>query len=265
MKKFTIFGNPISHSKSPLMHNTGFELIGFDGIYSKTHLENGETIKKAFIDGGFSGANITVPHKEYAYKFADKLDLFASKIGAVNTFILEHDGKIKGYNTDAPGFLKSIEKFTDVKSVLILGAGGTAKAIAIILKNENYNVGVLNRSQNNKDFFLSNQCDFYTWDTFKQNQQFDMIINSTSAGLVDIGYPAPLDLLEPLVRNSKYAVDCIYGKMTPFLNLAKQENKIYQDGKDMLLYQGVIAFELFTNSKLSEHNIQIMRQSLSYN
>ncbi|MBI3874007.1 MAG: shikimate dehydrogenase, partial [Arcobacter sp.] len=188
MKKFTIFGNPVAHSKSPQMHNAGFKALGFDGEYSKTHLENGDDIKKVFLEGGFSGANITVPHKEYAFKYADSLDPLALQIGAVNTFILEDDGKIKGYNTDAFGFYKAIEEFKSVKSVLILGAGGTAKSIAVILKSKNYEVTILNRSENSKDFFVSLGCSFYEWNTFAQKNSFDLIVNSTSAGLSDENY-----------------------------------------------------------------------------
>jgi shikimate dehydrogenase len=261
MKKFTIFGNPVSHSKSPQMHNAGFRAIGFDGEYSKTHLENGDDIKKIFLEGGFSGANITLPHKEYAYRYADILDPLAQKIGAVNTYI-NIDGKIKGYNTDALGFYKSIEEFKDVKSVLILGAGGTAKSIAVILKEKNFEVTILNRSENSEEFFVSLDCNFYNWDSFQAEQEFDLIVNSTSAGLSDTEYPAPLEFLESLMKNAKYVIDCIYGKMTPFLLLAQEKNLVFKDGEDMLLYQGVVAFEYFTNTKIKEDTIESMRRGL---
>lgn len=261
MKKFTIFGNPVSHSKSPQMHNAGFKALGFDGEYSKTHLENGDDIKKVFLEGEFSGANITVPHKEYAYRYADILDPLAKKIGAVNTYV-NIDGKIKGYNTDALGFYKAIEEFKDVKSVLILGAGGTAKSIAVILKEKNFEVTILNRSENSKDFFMSLGCEFYNFNSFPKEKRFDLIVNSTSAGLSDTEYPTPLEILEPLIKNGKYAIDCIYGKMTPFLQLAKKYSTIYKDGEDMLLFQGVIAFELFTNTKNDNKTVEAMRIGL---
>lgn len=261
MKKFTIFGNPVSHSKSPQMHNAGFKALGFDGEYSKTHLENGDDIKRVFLEGGFSGANITVPHKEYAYRYADILDPLAQKIGAVNTYV-NVDGKIKGYNTDAIGFYKAIEEYKDVKSVLILGAGGTAKSIAVILKEKNFEVTILNRSENSKEFFLSIGCEFYTFESFPKEKKFDLIVNSTSAGLSDESYPTPLEILEPLVAYTKYAVDCIYGKITPFLVLAQKYHKIFKDGEDMLLYQGVLAFELFTKTKANTKTIEKMRIAL---
>lgn len=268
MENFTIFGNPVKHSKSPAMHNSGFNFINFNGEYSKTMLEDGNEIKNVFLQQGFKGANITVPHKEYAFKNADIVDEFAKKIGAVNTYINDN-GIVKAYNTDAPGFYKAIEEFKDVKSVLLLGAGGTAKAIAVVLKENNINVTILNRSNNSKDFFINLGCKFFDWDTMRLLfsggglvLNYDLIVNSTSAGLKDENYPAPLELLKPLIENTKYAFDCIYGKMTPFLQLAKTNNIQYKDGEDMLLFQGVLAFELFTNTKADDTVVEAMRRGL---
>jgi shikimate dehydrogenase len=261
MKQFTIFGNPVKHSKSPQMHNAGFKYINFDAEYSKTLLEDGNDIKKVFLDNHFKGANITVPHKEYAYQNADILDEFAQKIGAVNTYINEN-GKIKAYNTDAPGFYKAIEEYENVNSVLLLGAGGTAKAIAVILKAKGFDVTVLNRSSTKKDFFHELGCKFYDWDTFLNDTNYDLIINSTSAGLSDENYPCPQELLESILKNAKYAIDCIYGKQTPFLKMATKYNLPNKDGEDMLLFQGVIAFEYFTNTKATTELIEVMRQGL---
>jgi shikimate dehydrogenase len=261
MKQFTIFGNPVKHSKSPQMHNAGFEHIGLDANYSKTLLEDGNDIKKVFLDNNISGANITVPHKEYAFKNADILDEFAQKIGAVNTYINEN-GKIKAYNTDAPGFYKAIEEYKNVNKVLLLGAGGTAKAIAVILKAKGFDVTVLNRSSTKKDFFTKLGCNFDDWNTFLNDTNYDLIINSTSAGLSDESYPCPKELLETIFQNAKYAIDCIYGKQTPFLQMATKYNLPNKDGEDMLLYQGVLAFELFTATKADIKVIEVMREAL---
>jgi len=268
MKNFTIFGNPVSHSKSPQMHNAGFEYLNIDALYGKTHLEDGSTIKDVFLQNNISGANITVPHKEYAFKNADEVDSFAQQIGAVNTYI-NNNGKVKAYNTDAPGFYKAIEEFKDVKSVLLLGAGGTAKAIAVVLREHNIKVTVLNRSQNSREFFTNLGCLFHDWDSMRlifsgggTILNYDLVVNSTSAGLKDDLYPAPLEVLTSIVENTKYAFDCIYGKSTPFLQLASKNNISFKDGEDMLLYQGVIAFELFTNTKATDKLIEVMRQGL---
>ena len=269
MKHFTIYGNPVEHSKSPQMHNAGFKLLNFDGTYSKTFLENGNTIKDEFLKNNISGANITVPHKEDAFKNADILDEFALKIGAVNTYINEN-GKVKAYNTDAPGFYKAIESFGKVSNVLLLGAGGTAKAIAVILRSKNIKVTILNRSSNSMEFFQELGCRFYTHDTLRLffsgggvEFDYDLVVNSTSAGLKDENYPAPLELLNPALQNASFAFDCIYGKITPFLKIANEYNLITKDGEDMLLYQGVIAFEHFTNTKATSELIQSMRKALN--
>ena len=262
MIKFTIFGNPVSHSKSPQMHNAGFKKLDMDAIYDKTHLENGEDIKNVFLENKNKGANITVPHKEYAFKNADEIRGLANDIGAVNTYI-NKNGKVIAYNTDAPGFMKAIEEFGEVKEAIILGAGGTAKAIAVAFKNAGIKTTVINRSESRLEFFEKLGCQTFTWESYKNiSTKYDLVVNSTSAGLKDEQYPTPIEILEDILQNSTNAIDCIYGKMTPFLNKAKEAGLRYKDGEDMLLYQGVIAFELFTDTKATSKVIEAMRQGL---
>ena len=268
MKQFTIYGNPVEHSKSPQMHNAGFELLNIDASYSKTLLEDGSTIKDEFLNNNISGANITVPHKNDAFDNADIVDEYAKKIGAVNTYINEN-GKVKAYNTDAPGFYKAIEEFGEIKNVLLLGAGGTAKAIAVILRSKDIKVTILNRSQNNREFFTNIGCRFYDHDNLRLffsgggvEFDYDLVVNSTSAGLKDDNYPAPLELLKPALQNASFAFDCIYGKVTPFLKIANEYNLKSKDGKDMLLFQGVLAFELFTGTKADKQLVEAMRKGL---
>ena len=257
---FTIYGNPVEHSKSPQMHNAGFDYLNFDGKYTKTYLENGTKLKDTFLNNNMRGANITVPHKENAFKLADEVRGMAQKIGAVNTYI-EENGKVFGYNTDALGFMMAIKEFQNIKRVLLLGAGGTAKAIAVALTEKYIDVVVLNRSKNRLNFFKELGCEVFNWENFELSN-YDLIVNSTSAGLKDDLYPAPIDILRSVVQNSKYAFDCIYGKLTPFLEIAKEYDLLYKDGEDMLLYQGVIAFELFTNIKADDGLVEAMRRGL---
>jgi shikimate dehydrogenase len=241
---FAIFGNPVSHSKSPLMHNLSFQGLGFDGCYARYLLEDGTRLKETFFSLALKGINITVPHKEYAYAACDELDPFAQKVGAVNT-IVEKEGKLYGYNTDAPGFLKAISEFKNVKTVLFLGAGGTAKSTSIILKEAGYDVTVLNRSEGRLTYFKEHGFQTHTFDSFIP-RSYDLIINMTSAGLEDDSLPCPSQILEQVIPTAKACVDVIYGKETPFLKLAKTYQKPTKDGSDMLLYQGIIAFEYFT-------------------
>ena len=112
------------------------------------------------------------------------------------------------------------------------------------------------------EFFKKLGCKTYNWDNFDCNK-YDLVINSTSAGLKDDNYPIPKKILENILDNSIYAIDCIYGKMTPFLILACEKGLKYKDGEDMLLYQGVIAFELFTNTKANDKLVEAMRKGLN--
>jgi len=261
MDRFTIFGNPVKHSKSPNMQNSGLAHIGYKGEYSKTLLEDGTQIKNLFLENGLKGANITVPHKEEAFKNADEVKGLAKKIGAVNTFINEN-GKVIAYNTDAPGFMKAIEEFGAINKAIIIGAGGTAKAIAVAFKDAGIETTVLNRSENRLKFFKELGCITSSWDNF-QCENYDLVVNSTSAGLTDNSYPAPLELLTSILKNGNFAIDCIYGKTTPFLAEAEKHNLLAKDGEDMLLYQGVIAFEYFTNTKATNELIESMRRGLN--
>ncbi len=242
---FAIFGNPVSHSKSPLMHNLSFKGLHIDACYTRYLLKDGTKLKETFFNLGLKGVNITVPHKEAAFHACDILDPFAQKIGVVNT-IVEKEGKLFGYNTDAPGFLKAIAEFKNVKTVLFLGAGGTAQSTSSILRDEGYEVTLLNRSEGRLEKYIKEGFETFTFDTFV-SKQFDLVINMTSAGLEDENLPAPKKILDTVIPNSKACVDVIYGKETPFLKLARTHSKPTKDGSDMLLYQGIIAFEHFTN------------------
>lgn len=259
-KKFVIFGNPVNHSKSPQMHNAGFEYINFDAVYEKYHLEDKTKLKEEFLKHNYCGANITVPYKEDAFLQADEVRGIAQKIEAVNTYILEKN-RVIAYNTDALGFFNAIQSFGEINKVLILGAGGTSKAISLILQEKNIDVTVLNRSKEKLDFFKNHNIKCSTYDDFLVDK-FDLVVNSTSAGLKDDLLPAPKELLEKILNLSSYAFDCIYGKTTPFLNLAKNLNNSIKDGEDMLLFQGVLAFELFTNTKANEKLVEAMREGL---
>ena len=259
MQLFTIFGNPVSHSKSPLMHNLAFQGLGYNGVYTRYRLEDGSQLREKFFELGISGANITVPHKEFAFKACDELDEFAQKVGSVNT-IVNRDGKLYGYNTDAPGFLKAISEFKEIKTVLFLGAGGTAQSTSIVLRDAGYKVTLLNRSPKRLERYKKEGFKTFTFEDFEMNEHFDLVVNMTSAGLEDDSLPCPIEILEEVVLSSKACVDVIYGKETPFLKFAKNYNKPTKDGSDMLLYQGIIAFEYFTNHQYSFDEIKLYMQ-----
>ncbi len=262
MQLFSIFGDPVAHSRSPLMHNAVFKNCNYPACYTRTHLQDGTKLKERFFSLGLSGANVTIPHKEAAFAACDEVRGFAKKVGVVNTIVKE-DGKLIGYNTDADGFMYAIESFKPLKHILVLGAGGTAKALVARFLEEKIQVSVLNRSASRLAYFKTLNCECFTWNDFEL-QKYDLVVNTTSAGLNDTNLPAPSDIIENILQNTHYAADAIYGKLTPFLECAKEKNITFKNGADMLLGQGVLANALFTNAKLSKEAIQdAMRKSFS--
>lgn len=248
MRLFAIYGNPVAHSKSPQIHNSVFEALGMhDAAYVRIRLDEGEKIRENFFAMGLSGANVTVPFKEDAYKLCDEVKGLALKIKAVNTLVNE-GGKLVGYNTDCDGFMESLAEFEEVKSAVILGAGGTARAIAFALRDAGIAVHLLNRSEGRLAFFRENGFEASTWKECKVCP-CDVIINTTSAGLEEDALPAPEELLNKLLAKARYAHEVIYNKETPFLAFAMKHGLIFKDGKDMLVGQAVHAFMRFTGEK----------------
>ena len=257
MKIFAVFGNPVSHSISPRLHNAALGELGLsrEALYTRYELTDGSRLISKFKELKLSGANVTVPHKEAALTQCDALDETAAKIGSVNTLV-SRGGKIYGHNTDAPGFLRAIESFGEIKSALVLGAGGTAKAVAYALKSRGVRVCVLNRSEKR----LANFAEYenFSWANFAEFKggKFDLVVNTTSAGLKDENLPAPTELLHPIFDEAKFAFDVIYGKKTPFLNLAAASRLTHKDGLDMLLFQAALALNLFFDGSLDETKIE---------
>ncbi|MDP3119080.1 MAG: shikimate dehydrogenase [Sulfuricurvum sp.] len=263
MKLFTIFGDPVSHSRSPLMHNHVFRTLRIDACYTRSQLTDGSKLREVFFAKALSGANITVPHKEAAYEACDEIRGLANKIGAVNTIINE-DGRLIGYNTDADGFLAAIQSFGLLRNALIIGAGGTARALATVLYQNKIEPVILNRSSNRLEYFIENSYQAYSWETFVPDT-YDLIINTTSAGLSDDLLPLNGSLLTELFSHARCAIDVIYGKETPFLREVKNAKLPFKDGSDMLLEQGVLANYLFINGAVSTDTIRpIMQKSFLY-
>ena len=264
MKIFAVFGNPVSHSISPRLHNAALGELGLsrEALYTRCELTDGSRLIPKFKELKLSGANVTVPHKEAALAQCDAPGETAAKIGSVNTLVARGD-KIYGYNTDAPGFLRAIESFGQINSALVLGAGGTAKAVTYALKSRGVRVCVLNRSQER----LVNFTEFekFSWADFGEFKggKFDLVVNTTSAGLKDENLPAPIEILRPIFDEAKFAFDVIYGKKTPFLNLATASGLAHKDGLEMLLFQAVLALNLFFEGSLDEAKIEAsMRKAL---
>ena len=243
MLLFSIFGDPVKHSISPRLHNSALNGLDIDGCYVRKAITDPKQLLSTFHAMKLTGANVTVPHKEVAYEQCDEVRGLANEIGAVNTLVKEGN-RVIGYNTDAEGFYEAIKSFGSIKTALILGAGGTAKAIAVILKTHAITTTILNRSASRLSFFEAKGFTCKTWETFNP-VPYDLIINTTSAGLSDEEFPCEEKLLKSIFHEATYAFDVIYNKQTPFLELAQKYHLPCKDGKEMLLYQGVLAFNLF--------------------
>ena len=247
MRLFAVFGNPIAHSKSPILHNYALFKLGIDARYLRYLLKDGDDFRALFFSLGLSGANITLPYKEYAAKICDEVRGIAQKIGAVNTIVREND-KIIGYNTDGIGFYKNIED-KNIKNALILGAGGSARAVAMILRENNIRTIIANRSQSNLAYFDSKGFETYTNDNVAEstkNIAFDIIINATSSS-INGTLPMQKDELESIFARTKIAFDLMYGRKCEFLELAKMMGLDSIDGSKMLLYQAIAALSIFIN------------------
>ncbi len=254
MKLFAIFGDPVEHSRSPLMHNNVFKYLNHKACYTRVHLKDGTKLKETFFNLGLSGANVTVPHKEAAFNACDEIRGFAKRVGVVNTLVNEN-GRLIGYNTDADGFMYAIESFKEINSILLFGAGGTAKALSERFRDEAIDVTVVNRSARRLNSFKTQGFKTLTWESIEP-KRYDLILNTTSAGLNDNNLPAPKEILTPLLQQARYTADVIYGKVTPFLALCNTLGLTSKDGADMLLGQGILANNYFTDEQFTLEEIK---------
>lgn len=239
-KSFGVIGNPITHSKSPLIHNLWYSKLNINANYEKIFVENKEDLKSAILNK--NGVNITLPYKEEAVKISNYLSDEVKIIKAANT-IINDNGILKAFNTDVFGFYEPIKKY-NFKNALIIGAGGAARACFYALSKQNIPTIVINRSEKN---------DFLTKVHTKLNDfNFDLIVNSTSASLKD-ELPLNEDTLNKLSKNAKLVYDLAYSHDI-FLDFFK--NVIKQDGLDMLVYQAALAFKHFCEIYPSDELIQ---------
>lgn len=249
--RYAVIGNPISHSKSPLIHRLFAEQTGQDISYEaiEAPLDGfAATIQRLRVEG-YKGCNVTVPFKFEAYRLCDELAPRARDAKAVNT-LLFRDGKILGTNTDGTGLLNDIQNNLGFKlmwkDALLLGAGGAAAGVLWPLFNAGVGIDIANRTVSKaeelaEEFKEAGTVRARGYDDLA-GRQYDLVINATSSGLKDELPPLPAGLFKP----GALAYDMMYGRETPFLAFArKQGAAIVADGLGMLVEQAAEAFTLW--------------------
>jgi shikimate dehydrogenase len=245
-----IFGYPIEHTLSPAMQNAAFEATELDYCYVPflVHPEGLENAVKAIRSMNIRGINITVPHKEKVMQFLDEIREEAMFIGAVNT-IVNTDGRLIGFNTDGRGFMKSLNESgisVKDKDILIIGAGGAARAAGYYLCMEARSLTLYGRTQSKVERLagdLRKVGDVVsTIDNLSDIKRFGMIINATPLGLKHDD-PLPCDANK--LGKEQIVCDLIY-KNTRLLEEASEKGCSIVNGLGMLLWQGALAFELWT-------------------
>jgi shikimate dehydrogenase len=271
-----LIGNPVEHSISPLIHNTLAELCGIDMVYTTFRVERGEV--STAVKGAFAlnilGMNVTVPHKQEVLASLEETDELAAAIGAVNTLVRTESG-FKGYNTDMLGLKRALEEENVVlrdSRVILLGAGGAARAIAFLCVSSGAKeVYILNRTLEKAAAIAEDVNRHLKTDAAHAMRLSDydklqgsgyIVLQTTSVGLYpDCDNAAILD--EEFYKKAAAGVDIIYNPAeTKFMKLIKQQGKPAYNGLKMLLYQGVSAFELWNNLKVDAEKTQLVYEKM---
>lgn len=274
-QKVGLLGWPLAHSLSPVMHNAAFAAKNLDYVYLPLPVQP-EHLRQA-IDGirvlGFAGVNVTIPHKVTVMEYLDEIDRSAKLVGAVNT-IAVRDGRLIGYNTDAGGYIRSLKQAGVTvagKSVVILGAGGAARAVAAGFIGANaaqIMIGARDRSkaENIAEAFNGEiPVAGVNWD----GEEFAavlaeacIVVNATPMGMFPkINNKPPVNW--EMLQQSAVISDLVYNPLvTAFLSEGLRRGHIIVGGEGMLIEQGALAFELWTGCQAPTN---IMRQALLTN
>lgn len=264
-KQLGIIGYPIEHTFSPTMHNFISESIHNNYVYSAWLVEParlGEAIA-GMRALGIKGINVTAPHKVEVMKYLDEVTDTAKELGSVNT-VVNRDGKLIGYNTDADGFCMSL-KVEGVKiegsKILIIGAGGVTRPTIIrLIDHGAMEITVLNRTKAKAEALRDDilKTKGFEIKTELDELKFDIVINTTSAGMEPQEDALPTDSIAEIdsldfIDSSTAVADMIYNPdETRFLAEAKKRGAKTINGLGMLIYQGIIAYQLFTGATLPD-------------
>jgi shikimate dehydrogenase len=263
-----LIGHPVGHSLSPAMHNAAFVADGLDFVYVCLDVEPGDL--PAAVSGlqalKFRGFNVTMPHKRAMIPLLDELHESVRISGAVNTVVIE-DSALRGFNTDGGGMVMACREagiLLSGKSVLILGAGGTAAAIAVAFGNAD--VGELQIATRNLGRAIQLRDELHRTGTKRLAvhpldtlPDAEVVINATPLGMSE---KDPMPVPVEYVREGRAFCDAVYrpGTQTPLVRLARERGVPVVAGDRMLLYQGVLAQKLWTGC---EPNVKAMDRAIS--
>lgn len=257
---YGLFGDPVKHSLSPLLHNAVFREKGINAVYLAFHVRK-DWLGLAFESMrsmNIGGVNLTIPHKEDAIEFVDDIPEDVDRaVGALNT-VVNKDGRLLGYNTDVPGFLMALREELDFdaagKSVVVAGAGGAARAVVFALARTGAErIFLMNRTADRAEglseyastFFPKTEIEPMAPDE-SEIKKVSLVVNATSLGM-RAGDAMPVDI-EKFGANTR-VYDLVYSAETPLLKAAKKKGLRHADGLGMLVNQASIAFELWTGER----------------
>ena len=270
-----VVANPIKHSISPFIHNSAFEATNTNGVYLAWEVDATELAETVANIRRYQmyGINLSMPYKEQVIPYLDRLSEEACLIGAVNT-VVNREGTLIGYNTDGKGFFKSLPSFKiSRKRLVLLGAGGAAKAIlaqAILDGVSQISVFVRSSSIEKTRSYLEKiqnatgfRVDLFALEDVQNLQdsitQADLLVNATNVGMDGSSQPIPTSIVLP---EKLMVADVIYQPFeTPFLKWAKEQGNEAINGLGMLLYQAAEAFELWTGKEMPTDQIwELLKQ-----
>ena len=264
-----VVANPIKHSISPFIHNSAFEATNTNGVYLAWEVDATELAETVANIRRYQmyGINLSMPYKEQVIPYLDQLSAEACLIGAVNT-VVNREGTLIGYNTDGKGFFKSLPSFKiSRKRLVLLGAGGAAKAIlaqAILDGVSQISVFVRSSSMEKTRPYLEKiqnatgfRVDLFALEDVQDLQdsitKADLLVNATSVGMDGSSQPIPTSIVLP---EKLMVADVIYQPFeTPFLKWARNQGNQSINGLGMLLYQAAEAFELWTGKEMPTDQI----------
>lgn len=256
---YGVFGNPVAHSLSPVMHNKAFSHAGHNGVYLAFQVEDIKGAIDAVRTMGIKGVSITIPHKIAVMGCLDRLDATAEKIGAVNT-VLNENGILTGYNSDGLGALRALSEQTTIQDseVIIIGAGGAARAIGFAVISAGGRVTILNRSVERGESLANDLGAEFCPLSEVKHLSGRILINTTPVGMTPDTDAVPIRT--ELIEKEMVIMDIIYNPIkTRLLKSAEAAGCTTIDGVAMFVYQGAFQFELWTGLKAP---LTIMRQTV---